>query len=323
MNIHLTKTYNGDILNENESHLRLKTFFERKRKMKKMLIILAGILMLCSCMPEENDDSGKMTVYTSFYGMYDFAKTIAGDCAEVDVLMPSGVEVHDWEPSASDMIALGEADVFVYSSAEMEAWAEEVCRNAENENMSIVVASEGVTELSEDSGHTDPHVWLNPKNAIIQLGNITDAFCEKDPENEEYYRANFENARTRLTELDNEYAEAVAEFSDSEIIITHGAFAYLCDAYGLSQRMLEGLNGESDPSAASMRELIDYMRENDKKTIFYISAEGEGAAASVAAETGAELYPLDPFENGTGKSYCEVMKENLEILKKALGNNEQ
>lgn len=291
--------------------------------MKRITAMLLAAMCLCSCAPEGNNDDAGITVYTSFYGMYDLTKMIAGEAAEVKLLMPPGIEAHDWEPGTTDMLELGSADIFVYSGDDMEPWAQRVSENVGNASLKIVVASEGIEPLSQNGAHTDPHVWLNPQNAIVQLKNITDAMCEKDGQNAEYYLENFEKAKEELGELDEEYKAAAAGFSDKEIIVTHGAFAYLCEAYGLEQRMLEGLSGESDPSAAAMSELIDYMKKQGKRAIFYVKAEGAGAAESIAAETGAEMYPLDPFENGDGeRGYCEVMRENLETLQRALGSNE-
>ncbi len=291
--------------------------------MKKIFAAFLAVLMLCSCAQQKPDD-GRMTVYTSFYVMYNFTKMIAGDRADVKELIPPGVEAHDWEPGTSDMIALSNADVFVYNGADMEPWAESIIGSIDSKNLKTIEAGEKIAKINEDGKSVDPHVWLNPKNAIAELEKITEGLCEKDPKNAEFYRRNLETAKSEIVQTDSEYRQETEKFSDKEIIVTHGAFAYLCAEYGLTQHMLEGLSGESDPSAASVRDIIDYMKQNNKKAIFYVSSEGSKLAENIVAETGASLYPLDTFENGAdGKSYVQVMRENLENLKKALKNDEE
>lgn len=290
--------------------------------MKKIFIISLIITLLGGC-TQSIEKEDKCTVYTSFYGMYDFVQMIAGDKAQIKQLIPSGVEAHDWEPGTGDMINLSEADVFVYSGMNMEPWVEKVLGSINNENLVIVEASNGINAL-EEGKNTDPHVWLNPNNALIELKNITDGLILADGENADFYRNNFETVKVKITELDSKFKEATAKLTDNEIIVTHGAFGYLCDAYGLTQRTIEGLTGESDPSSAAIRDIIDYMNNNGKKALFYIKSEGDKIAETISNETGATLYTLNPFENGAdNKDYFEVMNENLENIKEALGKNEQ
>lgn len=289
--------------------------------MKKLFIIPLLAAMLCGCF-KTAEDNDKFTVYTSFYGMYDFAKMIAGDRAEIKELIPSGVEAHDWEPGTGDMIALSEADVFIYSGMDMEPWAESILESVDNEELTVIEASKGIKGL-ENGKATDPHVWLNPNNALTELENITEGLALADSENAEYYRNNFNEVKNKITELDQNFIEMAESIEDKEIIVTHGAFGYLCDAYGFKQYTIEGLSGESDPSSAAVRDVIDYMKTNNKKALFYIEAEGDKLAKTISAETGAELYTLNPFENGAeNKDYFTVMNENLENLKDALGKDE-
>ena len=290
--------------------------------MKRIFIIGIFLMLLAGCSGEPVQED-KFTVYTSFYGMYDFTRMIAGDKADIYELIPAGVEAHDWEPGTEDMIGISNADVFVYSGMDMEPWAEKIIESAGNEKLIAVEASKGIEPL-EEGKNTDPHVWLNPQNALIQMENITQALCEADSENAQIYRGNLENVRKKIEELDKKFKEATDTFEDKEIIVTHGAFGYLCSAYGLNQYAIEGLTGESDPSSSSMREIIDYMNNNNKKSLFYVKAEGDKLAEAIASETGAQIFELNPFEgDAEGKDYFEVMNENLENMKEALGGNEE
>lgn len=283
--------------------------------MKKIFVSLLLTLMLVSCRTVEDN---QFTVYTSFWGMYDFAREIAGDKAAVEVLIPSGMEAHDWEPSAKDMVNLSKADVFIYSGKNMEPWAEKVIESAENSDLKVIEASKGIKTI-ENKTATDPHVWLNPQNAIIELENITKGLAEKDPENAEYYQENFRKIKAEIEGLDQNFRDALAGFKNKDILVTHGAFGYLCDTYGLKQYPIEGMAGGSDPSPASLKSVIDYIRDNEIKAIFYVENEEKKVAEMLRGETGVDILPLDPFERSTqNKGYIEVMRGNLENIEKAL-----
>ncbi len=283
--------------------------------MKKLLsVILIFILTGCS---NNYYDSKMLKVYTSFYAMYDFAKTIAGKKADVISLIPSGLAAHDWEPGTQDIIGLNNADVFIINGMGMEAWSDDIINSLDNDDILVIEASDGVMPLDNNTS-TDPHIWLNPQNAITELYNICKGLSAKDPENAEYYHNNYNNIKSQIEELDKEFSRALEAIPEKELIVTHGAFAYLFDAYGLKQYTIEGISGESDPSSSSLRATIDYMRENNKNEIFYIKSENTKLAETIAKETGASIFPLNPFEkNIDQKTYIEVMRENMNTIKEA------
>jgi zinc transport system substrate-binding protein len=127
-----------------------------------------------------------------------------------------------------------------------------------------------------------------------------------------------------LDELDQEYKDAVATFTKKEIIVSHQAFGYLCDAYGLKQTPIEGLTADAEPSPAKMAEIVKFAKEHDVKYIFFEELVSPKVAETIAQEVGAQTEVLNPLEGledddiKAGKEYISVMKENLEVLKKAL-----
>ena len=143
-------------------------------------------------------DDGRLKVMASFYPMYDFARKVGGDKIQVKDMVPAGTEPHDWEPAATDIRNLEDADVFVYNGADLEHWAEDVLDTLENQDLVVSEASDGVELLDggEDHAHgdngKDPHVWLDPMRAKQEMANIKDAFVKADPENKDYYEANYE-----------------------------------------------------------------------------------------------------------------------------------
>ena len=304
-------------------------------KMKKiMALVLGGVLLLSGCGSKKADktepekvettqtenaqtNSDKLQVYTSFYAMYDFAKLIGGDKADVYSLCPTSEEPHDFEPKTSDMAKLSEADIFIYNGMGMESWAEKTASSVKNNDLLIVEASDGVPDIAENY---DPHVWLDPSNAIVEMENIKNAFCEKDAKNADYYNKNFELCKEKTDKLINEYRKATSSFLDRNVVTAHEAYGYLCDAFNLNQTSIEGLQGESDPSPAKMAEIIDFIEVNNIKYIFAEAMDTSKVVESVAKETGAQVLTLSPFEGDSeGNDYFTVMEENLETLKKALG----
>lgn len=284
--------------------------------MKRFLMIFCMMIFLQSC-TQNTDDNNKFTVYTSFYAMQELTEMIAGEKAEVVSLIPSGVDAHDWEPGTADMVALSKADLFIYSGMDMEPWAEKVISGAGNTDLIAVEASSGIEPLKNNES-TDPHVWLNPQNAILELEKIAEGLIVADAENADYYRENLEKAKTEILSLDADFKLAAESFFDKEIIVTHGAFGYLCEAYGLRQYIIEGVAGESEPSSAAVKEVIDRLREKEHSVVFYVTDGSDKVARIIAEESGAEVFSLNTFGSGSGEGYVEAMRENLEILKEAL-----
>ncbi|MDO5099978.1 MAG: metal ABC transporter substrate-binding protein [Eubacteriales bacterium] len=317
--------------------------------MKYLRIAVAGILSLgllagCGSAGKQattsktgstsvSSDKGseKLRVYSSFYVMTDFVEKIGGEKVDVKTLVPAGVEPHDWEPEATDMAALEKADVLVYNGAGMEHWVEKVTAALSNTDLTLVEASAGVTLLAgehhhhEDEHHdhdhcdTDPHVWLDPKNAKKELENIKDGLIKADAANKEYYEANYKEWAEKFDALDQKFSTELAAFKGSSIVTAHEAFGYLCHAYGLEQVGIEGLSPDSEPDPQRMQEVIEFVKEHKVSTIFFEELVSPKVAESIAAETGAKTAMLNPIESAPEKGdYVSVMEENLAALKAAL-----
>lgn len=281
----------------------------------------------------------KLKVMASFYPMYDFAQKIGGDQVEVTNMVPAGTEPHDWEPAASDIKGLEEADVFVYNGAGMEHWVPDVLASLDNKKLIAVEASTGIDllegseheeeENGEKDGHTDeitydPHVWLAPENAKKEMENIKEALVSVDPDHQEYYEKNYQTYAKKLDDLDAEYQEKLSDVKTRDVIAAHQAFGYLCQAYGLNQIGIEGLSADSEPDAARMKEIVDFAKEHQVKTIFFEELVSPKVSETIAKEIGAQAKMLNPLEGlsdeelAAGADYFFVMESNLETLVEAL-----
>jgi zinc transport system substrate-binding protein len=280
-----------------------------------------------------------MLVYASFYPMYDFAVKIGGEKARVVNMVPDGTEPHDWEPAAADVAGLESAAVFVYNGADMEHWAEDILEVLQNKALVVAEASAGIEliegrhehgdeeEAEEEEGEEegyDPHVWLNPLYAKQETENIKNAFVLADPDNADYYEANYAKYAAEFDALDEAFREGLSALPNKDIIVAHEAFGYLCAAYGLNQVPIEGLSPDSEPEPAKMAEIIDFAREHDVKVIFFEELVSPKVAETVADAIGAETMVLNPIEGlgdeerAAGGDYFSVMRQNLESLKIAL-----
>lgn len=281
---------------------------------------------------EENAESaeGKLRVMASFYTMADFAEKIGGDRTDITCMVPAGTEPHDWEPSTTDITGLERADVFIYNGAGMEHWAEDVTESLENKKLLVVEASQGVKlhaeEAHDHEGHShshggyDPHVWLDPNNAKLEMENIKNAFVQADPDNGTYYEANYDKWAKAAEELDRKYREALADFAGRQVVTAHEAYGYLCSAYGLEQVGIDGLSPDQEPNPKRMADIIDFVRENQIRAVFFEELSGSKTAETVAVETGIRLLALSPLEGlsgeelEAGEDYFSVMEKNLEQL---------
>lgn len=274
--------------------------------------VLAAALALSSCAaePTETAESGRPQVYASFYAMYDFAREICGDRADAHNICPPGSEPHDFEPTAKEMARLSEADVFVYNGLGIESWAESVSETLRG--VTVVKASEG---LDAD----DPHIWLDPDLAAVELENIARGCAEADPGGAEYYLENCRAAKERLKRLSEDYFAALDGLERRTIVVSHDAYSNLCAAFGLTQYPINGSDNEEEPTPRRMAEIEDFITDNNIRYIFTEPLGADTTVKAIAADTGCGLLSLDPFEgNLDGEDYFTVMYRNLEAVREAL-----
>ncbi|MGB3160601.1 MAG: metal ABC transporter substrate-binding protein [Carnobacterium sp.] len=313
------------------------------KKNKKLIIsvLSLGLLLLvsaCGNTDSQVEENGKLKVVTTFYPMYDFTKNIVQDKADVSLLIPAGTEPHDFEPSAKMVASIENADVFIYNSEEMETWVPSTLEAVDTRKVTIINASKGIEFIenidSEDENHedvgedhqhsVDPHVWLNPMLAKAEVKNIQTGLAKVDQENASFYQKNAKEYNEKLDQLDQEFKTAFKNAENRTFVTQHAAFAYLAKQYNLTQVSISGLSSETEPSPSKLAELSKYAKENDVRYIYFENNTSSKIAETLAAEANIELAVLDPIEGVTkkeqevGTDYIQVMKNNLESLKKSI-----
>ncbi len=319
---------------------RTGRFKTRVSTFLSMALMLPAAVLLPGCKAKGfgKDAEGKVKVLASIYPMYDFVKRIGGDLVSVSMMVPAGTEPHAWEPSTKDMMLLEEADIFVYNGAGMETWAEDVLKGVQNKKLTVLEASSGVELISlsesehdhdeHDDGHHhgeyDPHVWLSPKNAAIEMKNIAEALKKVDPEHASDYENNYQAAQRQCDMLDISFRSELSGKEGKHIVVAHEAYGYLCREYGLEQLGIEGVSADQEPDAAKMREIIDLVGQYGVKCIFFEELVNPKVAQTIAEEAGCSTQALSPLDGLTqadidsGRDYCSVGRDNLDPIKKAL-----
>lgn len=261
----------------------------------------------------------KQTVITTLFPLYDFARNVGQDNISVILLLPPGVEAHSYEPSAGDVVRVTEADVFIYTSRQMEPWAEKFIRGIDNKKLIVLEASSGFAD-------NDPHTWLDFTKAMIMVNRIRDVLAARDPANRNLYQAAARQYNKKLAELDTEYQGALSGCRDKVLIQSgHFAFGYLARRYHLKYiAAYKGFSPDAEPTPRNLAELVDTIRQNKVKYIFYEELVSPRVAETLAQETGVRLLELSAAHNVSreeldkGISFIDIMKANLNNLKLGL-----
>ena len=279
-----------------------------------------------------------ITIVTTIYPLYDWILEILGDeaaHADVTYLTKSGVDIHSYEPSVADVARISSCDVFVYVGGESENWVKDALKNSTNPEMVIVnlldVLGDSVKEEEgEDGPEPDEHVWLSLKNAETLIPAIREALAKADPDSAPAYVENEERYLPELAEMDQAYAEAAAA-SDSKTVVfaDRFPFRYLVEDYGLTwYAAFPGCSAETEASFETIALLSGKLDELHLPAVLTIEGEDHRVAETVtgAAKSGDVLIlEMDSMQSVTeediaaGASYLGIMKENLEVLKTALG----
>ncbi|MDD6395376.1 MAG: metal ABC transporter substrate-binding protein [Firmicutes bacterium] len=325
-------------------------------KIKILSVMLSAALLLgvlSGCGKAGYEDSSKVSIVATVFPQYDFARQIAGDRAEITLLLKPGMEAHSYEPTPKDIIRISHCDLFLNVGGESESWLDSVFDSVDNNKMKIVSAmdcvsgiaeehSDGMTEKGhahehdedcheehdhdEDEVEYDEHVWTSPINAILIVSEILRALCEVDPNNAEYYTANANEYIAQVTGLDSEIRDIVANAARGTLIFgDRFPLLYFVKEYGLDYyAAFPGCASETEPSATTVAFLVDKVKQDDIPVIFYIELSNHKVADAIAECTGAKALQFNTCHNITaddfeaGETYLSLMTANLSVLKEAL-----
>ena len=290
---------------------------------------MLAAMMALACAGCAASADGK-TIVTSFYPMYVFTQNVAANVPGVSVVNMADQNVgclHDYQLQTQDMVKIEGAAALVINGGGMEQFMDKVA--SLRDDLPVIDASAGIEMLCEDEGHDhdhghegevlNAHVWLDPKLAIAQVSNIAEGLAAADPDNADAYRANAEGYIAKLTALDEEIRTQLAPLAGTDIITFHEAFTYFANAYGLHVAGVIAQEPGQEPSTRDIAQTCDLVSELGVKALFVEPQDPPNAAETIARETGAAIYTLDPIVSGDGsvESYEDIMRENARVLTEA------
>ena len=304
-----------------------------KRSLCAVFIFILPVLFF-SCsndMKQEKGHSIRLKVVASLFPVYDFARNVGGGDIDVTLLLPPGSEPHSYEPSPGDIMRLGKADIFIYTSRSMEPWAEEMLKNSGSSRLKVVDAGQGIMTFNipaaggKKEGPADPHIWLDLENASKMVDNISSAFIEKDPANKDAYLRNADAYKARLAALDSRFEQELASCSKKVFIDGgHYTFGYLARRYGLQYSAAYSISPDAEPSARSLVNISKMLKKHGLRHIYHEELLSPRIAETIARETGAGLLKLQGGHNislqelASGTGFLDIMSRNLDSLKEGL-----
>ena len=272
-------------------------------------------------------DNSKLQVISSFNPLHEFSQEVGQERVDATLLVPIGVEPHDWEPTVKDVQQLQKSDLIIINGAGFENWIDNLDEN--NYQGMIVDTSVGIIttkfeqhDEQHDEQHAhesgDPHIWLNPLYAKIQVENIAQGFSKSDPQNEQFYHANAVKYIEKLDLLDSKIRNELSN-CNHDFIAFHDALSYFADEYDLNQHTIIPSNDpHGEVTAKTLENVIFTAKKLNIKVIFSEENASKRTSEIIANEIGGKVLVLSPLEVVSDGTYISKMTKNLENLKEAL-----
>jgi zinc transport system substrate-binding protein len=298
-----------------------------------------GTLSACSSDSAAAANTDKFDVVASFYPMAFLAEQIGGAHVHVTSLTEPGQEPHDLEISAKQTAALQESDAVLYlknlqPSVDSAVSQSEIKTKIDAASLTTMEkhgnevgghAAEHDDHENEDLAGLDPHIWLDPVRYSQVAQGVGKAFEKADPDHAADYKANTAALVKKLDELNTQFKTGLANTKTKVFVTTHAAFGYLAERYGLTEEAITGLDPDSEPSAARVKELEKMAKADGVTTVFYETLVSDKTAKTIASDAGLKTDVLDPIEGivkgkSRGTDYFSVQEANLKALQTALGS---
>ncbi len=280
----------------------------------------------------QSQSSRKIKVVTTFLPIYLFTKAVAGDVADVEILVKPGTEVHEYQATPENVKAIATANVLVKNGLGLEEFLEATVKNAQNPKLTQIDASIGIKALEPispivkttkaEKDHKNeagnPHVWLDPVLAKQQVTNIRDGLIVADPTHKATYEANAGNYIKQLESLNNEFQQTLQKTPNCTFVTFHDAFPYIAKRYNLKQVAVVEIP-EDQLSPADVQNAIDTVKKYKVKALFSEPGIDNKLLKSLSQDLKLNLRTLDSLETGETdpQHYFQAMKANLQTLETA------
>ncbi|GAA0439295.1 MAG: metal ABC transporter solute-binding protein, Zn/Mn family [Bacillota bacterium] len=315
--------------------------------MKKSYIVLISIIIVgiiftgCSSNKASTKKNGDLTIYTSIYPIQFAVEQIAGDTADVQSVYPAGIDAHTYEPTSKDITEIAKSNAFIYLGAGMEGFAESAADALSAEDVALIELGEQEslfhTEVDgehsshnekhadhshdgHDHGDHDPHIWLDPLRMVQLAELIKDELITLNPDKQKLYETNFANLESQLHELDNAFKQVLTNKENKHILVSHAAYGYWEDRYGLEQISINGLSSSSEPSQKELTKIIEQANEYQLDYLIFEQNTSNRVSKIIQEHIGAEavtihnLAVLTEEDVANKEDYLSLMRQNLQTL---------
>jgi zinc transport system substrate-binding protein len=312
-----------------------------------IFLILAISILLFGCQSEttHRQSNEVLTIYTSVYPIQFAVEKIGGESVKALSIFPPGVDAHSYEPTTKTLTTLAKSDAFIYMGAGMEGFSESIADALESEDVRLIelghheelfedhehehgdAHEEETSNQHHDDGHNhgdhDPHIWIDPLRMIDMSHLITEYLSEINPKDKNLYHTNFQLLKEELISLDHEFQETLQNKTDNQILVSHAAYGYWEDRYGIDQIPINGLSSTSEPSQYDLVQIIEQAEASNLKFVIFEQNTTSKVSSIIQEYIGAEALTIHNLavltENDLKHKmdYLSLMRQNLNVLDRA------
>lgn len=292
--------------------------------------LAVGVLVMSGCGQAAPPEAEKPRVLTTFTVLEDMAQNVAGDYLEVESLTKPGAEIHEYEPTPSDIRKAHDADLVLDNGLNLESWFEKFIQDSDAQHITVSDGVEPIAIAEGDAASTpNPHAWMSPVNAQTYVDNIAKAFADLYPAHADEFR---ENARSYKQELENVHHDLLndlkpLEESQRTLVTCEGAFSYLAKDAGLNEEYLWAVNSDAQATPSQVSHVIDAVKADKVRAVFCESTVSDHAMKQVMDATdasfGGVLY-VDSLseQGGPVPTYVDLLKHDTETIARGLTGDE-
>lgn len=303
-----------------------------------MMIFLLFSLIIAACDSTTKDETkADLTIYTSIYPIQYAVERIGGDTVHAESVYPPGVDAHSYEPTTKKMTSIASSDAFIYLGADMEAFAETAADALQSENVHLVELGkhealfDAEHKEHKERDHTDdghhhgdhnPHIWLDPMRMIDMADLVKQELTDLNPDKKELYTDNFEALKKDLLALDDNFKKTLEPKQNKKILVSHAAYGYWEDRYGIEQIAIRGVTTSDEPSQKDLTSIMKQAKENNLDYILFEQNSSDRIATIMKDQLHANVEYIHNLEVLTDndienhEDYLSLMKHNLHILDK-------
>lgn len=300
-----------------------------KRNMLIINVLLVSFLLISAgCDSEEDHNQADLTIYTSIYPIEYAVEQIGGKTVHTESIYPPGVDAHSYEPPTKKMTSLATADAFFYLGADMEAIAETAADALKSERVNLMELGKHkeLFAASSDQAVTDndpnPHIWLDPLRMINMAELIQNKLIQLNPDEKDLYKKNFAALKKDLLALDERFTETLEAKENKKILVSHAAYGYWEERYGIEQIAIRGITSNDEPSQKNLTSITKQAKANHLDYVLLEQNNSDHIADIIRDQLDAKVEHIHNLEVLTDndidnhEDYFSLMRHNLNVLDK-------